>query len=178
MIRACRPQDAAQLCSIYNHYVEETAISFEQEVLTERAMARRVEEVMSHHPWLVFEEDGAGGDAANAAGTILGFAYGSPWRSRAAYRHSVETTVYLDRAATGRQIGSALYAALIDRLAARGAHVLVGVIALPNDASEALHAKLGFERVGILPEIGHKFDRWVDVAYWSLDLSRHTTAAR
>jgi len=162
MIRACTLQDAESLCSLYNPYVDETAISFEEHRLSIETMVRRIEEVMAHHPWLVYEEDGA----------VLGYAYASPWRARAAYLHSVESTVYLDRGATGRGVGSALYAALIEQLRAGGQHVVVGVIALPNEASEALHAKMGFERVGVLPEIGRKFDRWVDVAYWSLDLSR------
>ena len=112
------------------------------------------------YPWLVWED----------GGQVLGYAYASQFRDRAAYRHSAEATVYLAPDATRRGIGSALYRELIARLRAGGAHLVVGGVALPIEASVALHEALGFTRVGTFSEIGRKFDRWIDVGFWQLRL--------
>jgi phosphinothricin acetyltransferase len=101
-------------------------------------------------------------------GRVLGFAYAGTFRSRSAYRYSVETTIYLDREAQGKGLGTRLYEALIDRLRATPAHLLIAIIALPNDRSVGLHEKLGFEKAGHLQQVGRKFDRWIDVGHWQL----------
>jgi L-amino acid N-acyltransferase YncA len=149
-----------QICGIYNHYVRETVVTFEETPVAEHEMAQRIVDVTARLPWFVWEQGGA----------IQGYAYATAWKPRSAYRHSVESTVYLAPAATGRGIGTELYRALIDDLRGRHAHCVVGGIALPNVPSVALHEKLGFKRVGQFGEIGWKFGQWVDVGYWQLVL--------
>lgn len=159
-IRDCTTFDATPICAIYNHYVDQTTVTFEEAPVPDGEMARRITEVTSQFPWLVWEHDGA----------VVGYAYAAPWKSRSAYRYSVETTVYLHPDATGRGIGTALYRALVDRLRIQGMHSAVGGIALPNPASVALHEKLGFMGIGRFRQIGLKFGQWIDVGYWELIL--------
>ncbi len=158
MIRRCSPADAAWIAGIYNHYVRETVVTFEELPVTDAVMAQRIGDVAARHPWLVWERDGS----------ILGYAYASAWKARSAYRFAVESTVYLAPACTRQGIGSRLYEALIAELRRCGAHCVVGGIALPNPASIALHEKFGFRKIGQFHEVGWKFGAWVDVGYWEL----------
>ena len=158
MLRTGTSFDAAQICAIYNLYVRDTVITFEETPVAVDDMARRIADVTERWPWLVWEEDGA----------VVGYAYAAAWKARSAYRQSVETTIYLAPQSAGRGIGSRLYGALIDELRVRGAHCIIGGIALPNPASIALHEKLGFVKIGQFHEVGLKFGRWVDVGYWEL----------
>ncbi|HEX8606942.1 MAG TPA: GNAT family N-acetyltransferase [Pseudoduganella sp.] len=112
-------------------------------------------------PWLVLE---------TAGGVVAGYAYATRWRVRHAYRFSVETTVYLAHDSTGKGYGTALYTALLQRLREAGCHLAIGGIALPNEASVALHERLGYRKVAHFGEVGRKFDRWIDVGYWELKL--------
>jgi L-amino acid N-acyltransferase YncA len=161
IVRSASAADAEAIARIYNYYVENTVITFEEEPVSGPAMAARVAEVQaSSLPWLVAEVDGA----------VVGYAYASKWKVRSAYRHSVETTIYLERGSEGRGIGMTLYAALLPILKARGIHAVIGGAALPNEASVALHEKLGFERVATFRQVGFKHNRWIDVAYWQLVL--------
>ena len=104
-------------------------------------------------------------------GAVAGYAYAGRWRTREGYRHSVETSIYLSPDATGRGLGATLYARLLERLRALDVHAVIGGIALPNPASEALHERLGFEQVARFREVGRKFGEWIDVAYWQLRLA-------
>ena len=158
MIRPATAADAGSIAAIYNHYVRETAITFEETPVSENEMARRIADVGSRYAWLVAERDGA----------VAGWAYATEWKTRSAYRYSVETTVYVAPTQHRRGLGAALYAPLIAELKARRLHAVVGCIALPNDASVALHENLGFKKVAHFAEVGRKFDRWVDVGYWQL----------
>jgi L-amino acid N-acyltransferase YncA len=160
MIRVCKAGDATAIAGIYNHYVRETVVTFEETPVSAAEMTQRIAEVGARFPWLVSEEGGA----------VVGWAYATAWKTRSAYRFSVETTVYLATSHQGRGIGAALYRALLDDLRARDVHSVVGGIALPNPASVALHEKLGFTKVAHFAEVGRKFDRWVDVGYWQLFL--------
>jgi phosphinothricin acetyltransferase len=120
-------------------------------------MGHRVSEVQSFDlPWLVLEEEGA----------VIGYACAVRWKSRAAYQHSVESTIYLAPELTGAGRGVALYSTLMEQLAKLGVHCVLAGIAQPNEASVGLHEKLGFSKVAHLAEVGRKFDRWVDVGYW------------
>jgi len=101
---------------------------------------------------------------------VLGYAYSAAYRTRPAYSRTREISVYLAAEAVGRGLGRSLYDELLARLAADGVHTVLAVIATPNPASEALHRACGFERVGLLPEVGHKFGRWIDTAFWALVL--------
>ncbi len=109
-------------------------------------------------PWFVAEADGA----------VVGFAVASPFKNRCGFAYTAEVTVYLKPDHTSRKIGTALYTHLIPTLRAQGYRTLIAAIALPNPASERLHAHFGFERVGLLAGVGWKFRRWHDVAYWQL----------
>lgn len=158
MIRSCQPADAMAVADIYNHYVANTVVTFEETPVAVAEMARRIDELARRWPWVVFEEHGV----------IKGYAYATDWRARSAYRFSVETTVYVGASHQRRGIGAQLYGALLAKLRECGAHSAVGGIALPNPASVALHEKLGFQRIGQFDEIGFKLGRWVDVGYWQL----------
>jgi phosphinothricin acetyltransferase len=160
MIRLASRQDAETIAEIYNHYVQHTVITFEEERVLPGEMAERIERVSGSYPWLVVEEEGE----------VSGYAYATRWRERASYRLSVESTVYLAPQRTGRGLGTMLYTALLDRLREARFHCILGGIALPNAASVALHEKLGFRKVAELKEVGTKLDRWVDVGYWQLIL--------
>ena len=157
IVRAAVEVDADALAAIYNHYVENSVITFEEEPVTAEEMSGRIREVQSHGlPWLVAEIDGM----------VAGYSYASKWKSRSAYRHSVETTIYLKSGLEGRGIGKRLYSALLPILRSRNIHAVIGGAALPNPASVSLHESLGFERVGTFRQVGFKHGRWVDVAYW------------
>ena len=160
MLRLCRPTDATQICEIYNYYVRETVVTFEESPVFETDMARRIADIIPRLPWLVWVVDGV----------ILGYAYATPWKVRAAYRHSVESSVYIAQQSTGKGLGLRLYTALVADLRQRGLHCVIGGAALPNPASVALHEKLGFSKVGEFREVGFKFGCWIDVAYWELML--------
>jgi phosphinothricin acetyltransferase len=160
MIRQCLPSDAERICEIYNHYVRDTVITFEEEPVPAREMGERMRDVAARWTWLVADEDGS----------VAGYAYASAWKTRSAYRFSVESTVYIAPERTGRGIGTQLYRALIDALREREVHYVTGGIALPNAASVALHERLGFRKVGHFSEVGYKLGRWVDVGYWELIL--------
>jgi phosphinothricin acetyltransferase len=118
-------------------------------------MAQRITEAQSAHAWLVLED----------AGRVLGYAYAGPYKARAAYRWSCEVSVYLDPVFHGRGGGRALYEALFARLAARGYRMLVAGLAVPNDASVALHRAVGFEPIGTYRRIGWKHGAWRDVLW-------------
>jgi phosphinothricin acetyltransferase len=150
--------DAAAICSIYNRYVLESTITFEEEAVSVETMQGRIAEVTAKYPWLVCELEG----------TVVGYAYATAWRARVAYRYSVESTIYLDGAYCGRGLGIPLYADLITRLREGGFHRVMGGIALPNAASVALHERLGFKKVAHFTEVGWKFGKWIDVGYWEL----------
>lgn len=156
-IRPAAPSDAAAIAAIYNHYVTHTVITFEEEPVPGTEMARRVEGVLSASlPWLVAEE----------GGHVRGYAYAARWKDRAAYRHSVEISAYLDHEHAGRGIGSMLYGHLFPILRDRGVHAVMAGIALPNEASVALHEKLGMRKVAHFEQVGFKLGAWIDVAYW------------
>lgn len=158
MIRTANESDAAVLADIYNHYVLETIVTFETELVSAEAMGDRITETLSQTlPWLVAEDEDQ---------SIIGYAYASKWKGRCAYRHSVEATVYLDRNRVSRGWGTKLYRALFDELERISMHAVIAGISLPNPASVALHEKLGMRKVAHFEEVGNKFDRWIDVGYW------------
>lgn len=158
MIRPATEADAQAICNIYNPYISDTIITFEEEPVAVEEMTQRIHYTISSLPWIVIEDEGQ----------VVGYAYASRWKSRCAYRYSVETTVYLSNATTGKGFGSLLYEHLIAELRQRSIHSLIGGIALPNAASVSLHEKIGFEKVAHFKEVGWKFNQWIDVGYWEL----------
>ena len=161
MIEPATKDDAAEICEIYNHYVLETPITFEEQPVVLDEMVKRIEGTLPSLPWLVFRD----------AGAIRGFCYSSPWKGRSAYRHSVELTIYLRAECVGRRFGSQLYETILRQLRERQIHTVIGGIALPNQASVALHEKFGFTKVAHFKEVGYKLGRWIDVEYWQLFIS-------
>jgi phosphinothricin acetyltransferase len=162
-LRPASTADAAAIRAIYDYYIATTTISFEEDAVTEQDMAQRITDVGSAGlPWLVLEVDGK----------VVGYAYATKWRARTAYRYSVESTIYLDQAFTGRGLGRILYGALLDDLRKRELRLVIGGIALPNEGSVGLHEKMGFRKVAHFSEVGMKFGRWIDVGYWELNLSK------
>jgi L-amino acid N-acyltransferase YncA len=154
-IRTATEADADTCAAIYGPYVRDTCISFETEAPTRAEMARRIISAVERHAWLVLED----------AGRVVGYAYGTGFKERAAYRWSCESSIYLEvgRRRTGG--GRALYETLLPRLAERGYHRVFAGMTLPNDASAGLHRALGFEPVGVYRKVGWKHGAWHDVAW-------------
>lgn len=161
MIRPVTPHDAAAICGIYNHYVENTTISFEEAPLSQTEMEERIRTISAKFPYIVHEDE---------SGEINGFAYINKWRERSAYHRSAEISIYIKDGFQGKGLGTTLMDKLIGETRKTGIHALVAGITIPNHNSIALHEKFGFEKIGHFKEIGQKFGRWIDVGYWELIL--------
>lgn len=164
MIRSVTPADAAAICDIYNHYIDTTVISFEYERVSVETMQQRIIATTAEYPWLVYEEQGM----------VLAYAYAGLWRVRKAYRHVLESAVYVSHKMTTKGVGTKLYQAFFDAIEDQQDKIqvkaLIGVIALPNAASVGLHKKMGFVEAGYFKQVGYKFEQWVDVAYYQKNL--------
>ena len=159
-IRQATEDDAARIAEIYNWYIRHTITTFETEVVSLQEMTHRMQEKLSTHDWLVGEVNQG----------ICGYAYYGPFRTRAAYQHTVESTIYLSQESIGHGFGKVLYAQLLDSVQNRGFREVVGIIALPNPQSIALHREVGFAEVGVLKNVGDKFGRYIDVGMWQLSV--------
>ncbi len=167
LIRDAHAQrDAAPCAAIYAPYVQDTAISFEEVVPDDAELARRIERITHTHPWLV-AQDGE---------ELVGFAYATEHRSRAAYRWAADVTVYVAAGRHRQGIGRALYETLFALLGKQGFHVACAGITLPNEASVAIHEALGFEAIGVYRRIGYKLGAWRDVGWWQRELLREGPA--
>lgn len=164
MIRPATSTDASAICDIYNHYIDNTIISFEYDRVSVETMQTRIENTIAKYPWLVYEEKGV----------IIAYAYANLWKAREAYQYILESTVYASHKMTTKGVGTRLYQALFDVIETNQENTrvktLMGVIALPNKASVGLHKKMGFREAGYFKEVGFKFDQWIDVAYYQKDL--------
>jgi L-amino acid N-acyltransferase YncA len=163
LIRLAAEEDSAALAALYRPYVEKSRISFEEIAPDAEEMARRMRgERPGFHPWLIAEEEDR---------RILGFATSAPFRTRAAYRWAVEIGIYLTSEAQGRGIGRELLSRLLELLEHQGYVAAIGAIALPNDASVALHERLGFAYAGAYRGVGFKHGEWLDVGLWEKELT-------
>lgn len=161
MISSATAADAAQICTIYNHYIDTSVISFETVAVSQAEMKERMlQSAQRRLPWLV----------AKSGDTVLGYAYATQWKARQAYCHSVEITVYLAPDTQAKGVGSALYQALFEALKALDVHAVLACIALPNAQSVALHEKFGMRKIAHFEQVGFKFERWLDVGYWQVNL--------
>ncbi len=160
-IRDATPGDAQACAAIYRPYVMDTAITFELDPPSAVELGARIESALGTHAWVVLEQDAR----------VVGYVYGSPFRSRAAYHWSCEVSVYLERGRVRTGGGRALYDALLDRLTERGFRQAVAVMTLPNEPSLALHRAMGFETIGTLRRIGWKHGAWHDVAWAQRELA-------
>lgn len=160
-VRVATEDDAAHVRAIYAPIVRDTCISFELAPPAVDEMAARIRTTLESLPWIV----------AARRGDVLGYAYASPYRHRAAYGWSVEVSVYVHADARRRGIARALYESLFAVLRLQGFVRAYAGVALPNDASEAMHVALGFEPVGVYRSAGFKHGGWHDVAWWQRGLS-------
>ena len=161
-LRRATADDAAAIAGIYAPFVTGTAVSFETEPPDEAEIRARIEAGGDVYPWLV---------ACDVDGGLLGYAYAAAFRTRHAYRFTVETTVYLAPDAQGRGIADQLYAALIPTLEAQGFAQAIAAISLPNSASVRLHEKHGFTAAGVYRQVGYKLGQWHSVGLWQRPLA-------
>ncbi|MDR0637081.1 MAG: GNAT family N-acetyltransferase [Treponema sp.] len=158
MIRPASVADAAAIAAIYNPYIEQTVISFEEMPVSLTSMEARIRAIGAEYPYLVWEDNNE----------VLGYAYLNKWKERLAYRFAVEDSIYIKMGHERKGIGRALLTRLIDEAHRRSLHAMVAVITVPNERSVGLHEKLGFRKIGQLDEIGFKLGNWLDVGYWEL----------
>ena len=161
MIRNVRIDDSEAIAAIYNHYVVNSTVTFEVEAITGTEIAKRIQANLDADlPWLI----------AEAEGNVIGYCYATPWKARKAYQHSVEISVYLDADSHTKGIGTQLYATLFTQLKTQNVHAVMAGIAVPNEASIALHEKHNMQKVAHFKQVGKKFGQWIDVAYWQVIL--------
>jgi phosphinothricin acetyltransferase len=158
MIRLAKSGDAARVAEIYRPYVTESAISFETDAPAAEEIVQRIASAIG--PWLVFEQ----------GGTVVGYAYGSKHRDRAAYAWSIDVSVYVDAACHRAGIGRALYGSLLALVRLQGFYAAFAGITLPNPPSVGLHEAVGFRSVGVYAKVGYKRGAWHDVGWWQLPL--------
>lgn len=159
--RPATAEDANQILEIYAPVVRATSISFEETPPSEAEMRARIEKLTRSHPWIV---------ATDLKSQVVGYAYASPHRERAAYRWSVDVSVYVRDGYRGEGIGTQLYARLIEVLKQQNFFRAFAGISLPNESSIKLHEKVGFRHLGTYKNVGHKFGKWHDVGWWELAL--------
>jgi phosphinothricin acetyltransferase len=160
-IRPATLYDAEAIRDIYAPIVSETTISFELDPPTVAEMRSRVENTLKLLPWLV---------SLDELGNVSGYVYASRHRERAAYRWAVDVSAYVRADCRGRGIGRSLYATLFDELVSLGYYQAFAGIALPNEASVALHESVGFSRLGVYRKVGFKHGAWRDVGWWQRQL--------
>ncbi len=166
-IRDAESRDAPALLDIYRPFVTDTAVSFEMEPPTVPEFAGRIASAQSQWAWLVAEREGA----------LVGYAYASAFRTRAAYRFTVETSAYVHPGHRGHGVARALYRRLFEALVEKGYCNAYAGIVLPNDDSVAFHRALGFTPVGVFHRGGFKFGRWHDISWWEIALRDHPPSA-
>ncbi len=160
-IRKATLDDARVICNIYNYYVENTAITFETEPVSETEMKRRINEVL---------ELGYSFFVGESEGKIIGYYYTHLWNKRRAYATTVEESIYLDKDEVSKGYGTKMFEHLLQHIDRGKTHVLIAGITIPNESSVQLHEKFGFKQVSCMKEIGQKFDQWRDVGHWLLHL--------
>ena len=160
IIRKATPLDTQALFNIYLPYIEQSIVSFEFTPPTLDEFQERISKTQVRYPWLVAEHQGQ----------IIGYAYASSFRERAAYQWTAESSIYLADSFHGKQIEGAspaitLYEKLFEQLSSQGYKQVLGVISLPNPKSVRFHEKLGFQKIGVFPSVGFKHEKWIDVLF-------------
>ncbi len=159
-IRLIEDKDVEDVLSIYRHYVEHTAISFEYSCPSTSEFSERIRNTLQEFPWLVCVSDG----------TVIGYAFAHKHRPRTAYQWSSESSIYLSPAFQTKGIGRVLYQTLFDILRMQGYYSVFAGVALPNEKSVGLHQRLGFEDIGIFKNVGYKNGTWLDTRWFQLVL--------
>lgn len=165
-IRIARPEDASEIQAIYAPVVADTSISFEEMPPSVEEMRQRIVTALVTYPYLV----------AVSSGKVVGYAYASQHRARAAYRWAVDVTVYIAESARRSGVAQCLYRSLLPILARQGFRSAYAGISLPNPGSVGLHEKMGFTHIGTFPDVGYKHGAWHSVGYWRLELGANTSA--
>ena len=161
-IRNLENRDAAVMADIYNYYIENSVYTFDEIPKNEQHFLEKMEKRQGKYPCLALEVEGK----------FSGFAYASAFAEKSAYRFTAESTIYLDYHYAGRGAGTFLYTELLNRLKDAGFRRVIAILGIPNKASESLHKKMGFRHGGRLIKVGFKFNKWIDVGYWQLDLDK------
>ena len=159
MIREARVSDAKSIALIYNQYILNSTVTFEEKKVDSKTIVNRIR-TNKKLKWWIFERDDI----------LMGYAYSTKWKTRSAYRFTVESSVYVAQKYQHKGIGKALYINLIKSLKDDGFRRILAGISLPNNNSVIFHEKLGFKKVGQLEAVGYKFNRWIDVGYWELKI--------
>jgi phosphinothricin acetyltransferase len=164
-LRLASASDAERILAIYAPYVTDTTVTFEYEVPSVQEFAFRIVNILQKYPYYVALVDGV----------IAGYCYAAPFRGRAAYDWSVETTIYIKQDFRGYGIGSMLYSALEATLKTQGVLTMISCIAYPNPPSNAFHEKMGFRKVGHFSQSGYKLGQWVDIVWLEKHIGEHDT---
>lgn len=166
VIRPAQDDDGAAVAAVYAPYVRDTPVSFEVVAPPASVMTERISGTLGMHPWLVAER----------GGEVVGFAYAGKHSQRAAYRWTVDVTVYVRDGERRTGVGRRLYQALLATLRQQGFRSAFAETVLPNPGSARLHEALGFQHIGVHKDIGYKLGRWQDIGYWRLGLADGTAA--
>jgi L-amino acid N-acyltransferase YncA len=197
MIRSATTSDAAAICNIYNYYIKNSTCTFETEPVSIDEMQKRISTYTKNGIWIVFDQypfnnsnatnplllnkakktDNIPSSTSKFKRTdfnkkILGYAYAKPWHHRNAYKFTLETSIYVSNNTEQKGIGTKLYGILIDKIKTTECHTLLGIVTLPNNKSVRLHEKYGFKKAAHLREVGQKFNKWLDVGFWELNLGK------
>lgn len=156
MIRRVTLEDAHDIARIYNHYILNTTVTFEEQPVTSQIMSQRIKNIQTSQPWIVLKNDSH----------IQGYAYLGPYHTRCSFRYTWEVSIYLDHTQCTKGLGTTLMTELLHLMNKDTVHTLIGSIALPNEPSVRLHEKFGFKKVGHMEQVGFKFGHWIDVGYW------------
>ena len=159
MIREANSKDAKAIALIYNYYISNTTISFEEKPVNENIVIQRINS-NEKNKWWIYQ----------SADELLGYAYSTIWKPRSAYRYTVESSIYLKPNNFRNGIGTALYIKLLESLKKEGFRRVLAGISLPNDSSVLFHENFGFKKVGQLEAVGYKFKKWIDIGYWELEI--------
>lgn len=155
-VREVTMDDVIDITKIYNHYVENTTLTFDLAPITEPEMEVKINTTKKNYPFLVITEDDE----------VVGFAFAAQWKAKAAYQFCAETSIYMHPNAISKGLGLRLYNALLSALPLYDIATAIGCITIPNPESIALHEKLGFKKVGEFENVGFKFEKWINVGYW------------
>ncbi|MDH8701323.1 L-amino acid N-acyltransferase YncA [Dysgonomonadaceae bacterium PH5-43] len=159
IIRTATLEDAKSICDIYNHYVENTVVSFETTPVSISEMQQRISNILKEGlPYYVCELEGK----------IVGYCYLHNWINRSAYSRTKEVTIYLDKDCSGKGIGTILYQRLFDEAKTMDIHSVIANICVPNEGSVRLHEKFGMKQVSFFSEAGWKFGKWHDIGHWQV----------
>ncbi len=156
-MRLAIPEDAESILCIYSYYVENTCVSFETQVPSEKEFSQRIRDISETYPYVVYEVDEK----------IVGYAYAHRYAERAAYCYDVEVSVYVHESFHSRGVAQKLYDALFELLAHQGFYNAYSGVTVPNEKSHRFHEKYGFEHIGVFPDAGFKLGEWHDVEWFA-----------